>query len=133
MKLFKQYNCKKTPTILIVDDSALALMAESSLCRDAGLKVLTATSANDALNTINDSVDLILTDIEMPGMSGDELAQTIHAHYPKLLVVAITSSREISSIDQTHLFKLIEKPLSLENCQQIIEEGCFSNQEFELR
>ena len=133
MKLFEQHNHKKTPTVLIVDDSALILMAESSLCRKAGLNVVTATCANDALKKINDNIDMILTDIEMPEMSGDELAKVIHTQHPKLPVIAITSSKAIPSIDQTHLFKVIEKPLSLENCQQIIEEGCFSNQKFELR
>ncbi len=133
MKLFAQYNYKKIPTVLIVDDSPLVLMAESSLCRGVGLNVLTATCANDALNKLDESIDLILTDIEMPDMSGDELARTIHARYPELPVVAITSSREISSIDRTNLFKLIGKPLSRENCQQIIEEGCFGNQKFDLK
>ncbi len=48
----------------------------------------------------------LLTDIEMSDISGDELARTIHARYTELPVVAITSSREMSSIDRsTHCKK----------------------------
>jgi DNA-binding NarL/FixJ family response regulator len=64
-------------TVLIVDDEPLICQGIRSLLADAGLpirQVITSTSGHEALDHVRmEDVDLIITDIQMPGMSGIEL------------------------------------------------------------
>ncbi len=77
-------------TILLVeDDPALRKMAAEVL-RDAGYKVLTAPSGADALQVAAEHqgpLDVLLTDVVMPGMTGRELADQIAARYPRIQVL----------------------------------------------
>lgn len=64
-------------TILVVDDQPALCQVAEILLRRCGYRVLTACDAlqaKDVLRRVPD-VDLLLTDIEMPGMSGDALAE----------------------------------------------------------
>lgn len=64
-------------TVLIVDDEPLICQGIRSLLADSGLpirNIVTATSGHEALDHVRmEDVDLIITDIQMPGMSGIEL------------------------------------------------------------
>jgi two-component system chemotaxis response regulator CheY len=66
-------------TILIVDDSATILMSIDSILTKAGYKVEKATSAEDALSKLKGGVrpDLIITDLNMPGLNGTEMIREI--------------------------------------------------------
>ncbi|MBD3767394.1 MAG: response regulator [Gammaproteobacteria bacterium] len=60
-------------TILLVDDSATVLMSMSVILKQAGYNVLTAPSADAALNTLKTTKpNLVITDLNMPGMNGIE-------------------------------------------------------------
>ena len=81
-------------TILVVDDQpALCEVAEILLER-CGYHVLTAHSATEAKGIArkNPDIDLLLTDIEMPGMLGDELADWFRAHRPHATVVFMSGN-----------------------------------------
>lgn len=67
------------PSVLVVEDSPdMALFVSSVL--DAAFRVTVATDGREALERIGESVpDLILSDIMMPGMSGDELLQRVRS------------------------------------------------------
>jgi signal transduction histidine kinase/CheY-like chemotaxis protein len=77
-------------TILLVeDDPALRKMAAEVL-RDTGYKVLTAPSGIDAMQIAAEHsgpLDILLTDVVMPGMTGRELADQIVARYPRTQVL----------------------------------------------
>jgi len=64
-------------TVLIVDDEPLICQGIRSLLTDSGLpirNIVTSTSGHEALDHVRvEDVDLIITDIQMPGMSGIEL------------------------------------------------------------
>ncbi|HAR44268.1 MAG TPA: hypothetical protein DCS07_16820 [Bdellovibrionales bacterium] len=69
---------KTNETILIVDDIADWRDTCSDILGDEGFKVLTASSAMEALKILDErSVDLVVTDMTMPQMSGIELIQKI--------------------------------------------------------
>jgi CheY-like chemotaxis protein len=77
--------------ILCVDDEELPL-----LLRKQGYKVVTASSASDALQALNEHrVDLVLTDQLMPGGTGTELAQSIKGLWPDLPVILISGVNEM--------------------------------------
>ncbi len=66
-------------TILIVDDSPSMLMSVSIALRPTGLDIREASSAEAALSLLNDGVTprMILTDLNMDGMSGIELVREV--------------------------------------------------------
>ena len=58
-------------TILIVDDEKNYTAVLSAVLHEEGFETLTANSANEALTVIqNDTIDLVITDMKMPGMDG---------------------------------------------------------------
>ena len=81
--------------ILLVDDSPFFRNLMAPLLRAAGYDVLTAESADDALvmREAGETFDVIVSDIEMPGMNGFELAREIRAEgkWSKTPLVALSS------------------------------------------
>ena len=79
-------------TILVVDDEVNYLTVMEALLGGAGYEVLTAPSAPEALKIAEASdLDLVLTDMKMPKMSGIELMEELHRLYPDLPVVIMTA------------------------------------------
>ena len=67
---------KKPETILVVDDSAGVLNVVTTILEKANYHVLQARSPEDAIKTSADfegRIHLLLSDVEMPGMSGPDL------------------------------------------------------------
>ncbi len=79
-------------TILVVDDESNYLTVMEALLGEAGYEVLTAPSALEALKIAGASdLDLILTDMKMPKMSGIELLDEVRRLYPDLPVIIMTA------------------------------------------
>jgi len=92
----------KARTILFVEDSAFFRNMLTPVLRSAGYSVTTVGAAEDALQVLKggDQVDMIVTDIEMPGMNGYELAQAVRsdertASLPIIALSALTSADAI--------------------------------------
>ena len=67
--------------VLVVEDSATVREVERHMLEEAGYKVTTAVNGSDALNKLRGvTVDLVITDIDMPVMNGIELIGKIRAH-----------------------------------------------------
>lgn len=80
--------------IFIVDDHPALLRGVSSLFDDeADIEVVgTSSSASDALEQMTRlSVDVLLTDLRMKGMDGDELARLVRAAKPEVQVAVLTN------------------------------------------
>jgi hypothetical protein len=101
--------------VLVVDDEpSMCEFLRTVLCT-AGHQVVTATSADQAIAKyrVCRPFDVLLADVVMPRMSGDELAERLRADDPNLKVIYLTGSREqlfgkkvLLSIDEA----LLEKP-----------------------
>jgi CheY-like chemotaxis protein len=79
------------PVILVVEDEPAVRMAAAIALLDAGFDVLEAGDAARALTALATGVDLVFTDIVMPGgLDGVELARRVRANDPKLPII-ITS------------------------------------------
>lgn len=81
-------------TILVVDDQPTLCEVAEILLRRCGYRVLTAYDATQAKERLreNPDVDLLLTDIEMPGMMGDELAEWLRSANGRTAVVFMTGN-----------------------------------------
>jgi two-component system NtrC family response regulator len=79
-------------TILVVDDEKNYLLVMEALLAGAGYEVLTVDSGEEALEQIRrNDLDLIITDMKMPRMSGIELMEQLKQVYPDLPVVMMTA------------------------------------------
>ena len=96
------------PSILIVDDEPSILQSLSGLLSDEGFEVITASNGYEALKTIDDeSPDLVLLDIWMPGMDGIESTRQIRNYYNSIglrredqpLIVAVSGHAGKEYID----------------------------------
>jgi len=82
--------------ILIVDDAKAIRTVLRRVLESAGCDVADAADVNTALDILRDgSVDLILTDLQMPGRSGVELAQLVVRDFPGIKVIAMSGFEDI--------------------------------------
>jgi CheY-like chemotaxis protein len=75
--------------VLVVDDEFLVRNVLSEILKDAGFHVLQAESAGEAVTLLEGlaHVDLIFSDVKMPGMDGFELARWVSDHKPDMPVI----------------------------------------------
>ena len=79
-------------TILIVDDEKNYLVVLEALLGPEGYEIVTSESAKEAIRLIRDSdLDLVITDMKMPGMSGMELLEDSKKIKPELPVIMMTA------------------------------------------
>lgn len=109
-------------TILCVDDEAIPLMLRKSVLQKAGYNVFAANSGTEALEILaRQSVDLVLTDLLMPGINGTELAREVKKRIPELPVVLYSGVNEIpEDATVTDMFiSKVEGPVAM--CEKIGE------------
>jgi two-component system cell cycle sensor histidine kinase/response regulator CckA len=122
-------------TVLVVeDDSALRDLVEGIL-RAKGYDLLTASNAQEALRTVRERVgkqiDLVFTDIKMPGMDGKEMAERLIKSIPSLKVLFTSGypDDEIPGQDgEDKRIKFLSKPYSPEILVRTVRQ--FLDQKF---
>jgi two-component system, OmpR family, alkaline phosphatase synthesis response regulator PhoP len=118
-------------TILAVDDEAHILHVVSLKLKNAGFTVLTAKDAEEALElSATMPIDLLLTDFQMPGMSGLDLARKLHSepgrkNLPAILLTAHGLALEQVDLAHAGITVCLSKPFSprdlLERVHQLLE------------
>ncbi|MBD9483603.1 response regulator [Pseudomonas sp. PDM14] len=108
------------PCVLVVEDSDVVRMLTIEVLEEFGYQVLEAGDAEEALPILQSAqtIDLLMTDVGLPGMNGQELALAARKLRPDLLVLFATGYAEIVSIDGSDLatqMDVIGKPFSLES------------------
>ena len=80
------------PKILLVDDDEAFLELFFSLSDTQGIDMIPLTSAGKALEFLEkEPVDLIISDVQMPEMTGTELFSKVQHLYPDIPVILITA------------------------------------------
>jgi two-component system, response regulator PdtaR len=82
-------------TVLVVEDEILVRVMVVEELRDAGMRVIEAGSADEAMDHLRagNSIDFVFTDIELPGsMNGVEFVRRLQASYPDIKLL-MTSGR----------------------------------------
>jgi len=108
---------KGSETILVVDDNPAILELVVAMLLPLGYRVLDAPSAKDALRLVErqgERIDLLLTDVVMPGMQGVELADIFGARYPatKVLFMSGYLSPAITPGEYGQQKDFVQKPVS---------------------
>jgi PAS domain S-box-containing protein len=77
-----------TELVLIVEDEPDLMDVASALFISMGYEIITASNSREALNLLaTREIDILFTDVIMPGMNGVELATHAHEHYPHVRVI----------------------------------------------
>jgi CheY-like chemotaxis protein len=82
------------PVILVVDDDASQLVVVKAFLEKAGQRVMTASSGATALDiarSLEEPLKLLVTDLEMPGMTGRVLADELRKTQPDLRILYLTA------------------------------------------
>jgi CheY-like chemotaxis protein len=102
-----------TKTILIVDDETALCHMLSEMLAEEGYRLLEASSGTLALDILKSTdVDLIISDIEMPGMTGFDLLKQVNELYPKIKIQLVSGySDQVENGNVLHK-KILYKPYS---------------------
>jgi two-component system cell cycle sensor histidine kinase/response regulator CckA len=102
-----------TGTILFVDDESLVLTMGETILTDYGYKVLTANNGDKAMAMLSRDdlkIDLVVTDLVMPGMGGRELVERIRQLAPRLKILCM--SGYLMPADKEAVTAYLQKPFT---------------------
>jgi putative two-component system response regulator len=120
-------NQENKSTILVVDDDTYVLESVSVLLNKYGYPVITCENAKETMAKLQESkIDIVLTDIKMPVVSGIELLGEIHKLNPEIPVILMTAYAELDiAVDAVKkgAFDFIIKPYKPEYLIHSIEKA----------
>ena len=114
--------------LLIVDDEATVIRVLRRSLEKAGYRVATARNGLEALEKLAAGApDAMITDIEMPKMTGQQLCQTIHERLPdrEFPIFVVTSLTAVEHRDWSRVIPnlfFLEKPVSIRRLTAKLEE-----------
>lgn len=113
--------------ILLVDDNLSTIDALSQIIREKGYTEITSESAEEALDKLHlDQIDLIITDMKLPGMNGLELlrkVKEIDETLPIIIVTAFGSVEKAVKAVKLGAFDFITKPITIDAIEIKIEKA----------
>lgn len=103
--------------VLVVDDEPSILELTSDMLADLGYEVLSADSGANALLRLAEDprIGLLLTDVQMPGMSGYQLAEKVRERWPDLRIV-VMSGTDLAGKG----YSVVRKPFSQPQLERIV-------------
>ncbi len=114
-------------TILIVDDEKNYLLVLETLLGPEGYEIITSTSATKALGMIDNSdLDLIITDMKMPDVTGMKLLERCKKINPDLPVIIMTAYGTIETAVEAikkHAYDFITKPFQNDQLKLTVEKA----------
>lgn len=118
----------KSKGILIVDDDPVICQLVAAILKDAGFYVLEARDGVEALMRIDafsKHINVLLVDVDMPRMSGSELACVVFAHHPEIKFIFMSGQPD-HVVDRhgisTSKLRFIKKPFTPEVLLHAVRE-----------
>lgn len=114
--------------ILIADDERHVLRVLSQSLERAGYEVDTVMNGEAALHKLREQhPDVLMTDVQMPRMTGEELCKQVQAEMPdrKFLIFVLTSRTEVEHREWSRAIddlKFLEKPVSIRHLLSALED-----------
>jgi len=100
---------------LLVDDHPAARKSMHHFLLDAGYRILAASNGKEALKAFAEdsgAADLLIADCRMPGMNGQELADSLLRQKPALKVLLVTGYQDVPAGPAASAVGTIRKPFS---------------------
>jgi nitrogen-specific signal transduction histidine kinase/CheY-like chemotaxis protein len=116
--------------VLLVDDEAGIRRSVGRLLRRYGVEVETAATGSEALSALaRDAFDLVISDIRMPGLSGEELYHLVVHAYPHMTSKIVFMSGDMMRHETQVFLKQsgcpsLQKPCELDDLMRVLEAYC---------
>jgi len=115
-------------TVLCVDDEPAILSALKRALRAPDIAVLTATSGAQALEIMAElPVDLVISDMRMPGMDGAQLLERACSEWPDAVRILLTGHADtaatIQAVNRGRIFRYLQKPWDERELVESVREG----------
>ena len=114
-------------TILIVDDEKNIREGLSKALALAGYDTLMAATGTEAVRVLEgEAVDLVISDLRMPGLSGEQLLRRVVAAYPAIPVIILTGHGTIeSAVTAMHAgaYDFLTKPVNLDRLELLVKRA----------
>lgn len=115
-------------TILVVDDEMETRQLLETIFRQDGYQVLTAHSADEALQgLIGQDVSLVISDDNLPGMSGTEFLKRVRQDFPNVFRLLLAASNDlrvaVNAINEGHIFYYITKPWNDDELKMVVRNA----------
>ena len=111
--------------LLLVDDNEILIQQMFKYLTNREHEVATAMSGEKALELMEqDTFDVCLTDLKMPGMNGDELLKIIQERFPSTRVIIKTaygSIRGALNAIKRGAFDFVHKPFQMEELNELLD------------
>ncbi|HWC97073.1 MAG TPA: response regulator [Candidatus Sulfopaludibacter sp.] len=118
---------ESSATILAVDDDLAVLGFVDSVLRTAGYRVLTADGGRSAIRAFESCdapVDLLVTDVMMPDLTGPVVAQRLLSRQPDLPVLFISGFHDAEMVQRFVTkkgFSLLPKPFTVDALLRVVQ------------
>ncbi len=113
----------RPPAVLFVEDEALIRISTADFLQESGFRVMEAGSAKEALAVVaEETVDILVTDLHLPEMTGLDLAARIRESQPDLPVIFATGDRYVLGMEQVPGAATIIKPYDYEALLALIRK-----------
>lgn len=115
-------------TLLLVDDEPAILKALQRVVRDEGYKVITALDGESALRLVaSESVDVVLSDMDMPGMSGLDLMVRLRRNHPSAVRLLLTGrgtlAAAVGAINDGEVYRFMTKPWDIDELREVLRQA----------
>ncbi len=110
-------------SILIVEDNEQVGAFASELLSDLGFTTCRAANAREAMAILesgHDAIDIVFSDVILPGVDGIELGRNIQARWPHITIVLTSGYSHVLAGDAKHAFHLLHKPYSVDELSQVL-------------
>ena len=116
-----------TQTVLVVEDEAVVRAVILEMLQDEGYRGIEAVDGPSGLRVLrtDQHIDLLITDVGLPGMNGRQLADQARETRPGLKILFITGYAESVAMAEGFLqpgMEMITKPFDLENLSRCVRK-----------
>ena len=118
-------------TLLIVDDEQNTLEGLKQILKQEGYEVFTALSAEGGIDVLKtQDIDLVITDLMLPGIDGMELARKVIKEYEGTQVMIITAHGSVKSAVEAMkegVYNYVTKPVNIDELLLVTEKALDEN------
>jgi CheY-like chemotaxis protein len=114
--------------VLVVDDEDMPRQTITRMLEAGGFSVVTASSGAEAIRLLardGDAIDIVLSDVQMPGMNGIDLSYHIREQFPSMPVAIV--SGDVSDLERSIIGRsdvpFIKKPFHAESLYSAVREA----------
>jgi signal transduction histidine kinase/DNA-binding response OmpR family regulator/type II secretory pathway pseudopilin PulG len=108
-------------TVLVCEDDAIIRMDTADMLQDLGHITIEAENGQTAFDIASSrQIDILLTDVGLPDISGTELARRIRVLKPDLAIIFATGREQVEGFDNAARTALLKKPYQFDQLERIV-------------